>query len=276
MKFWLKADRNLCEAFSKWLTIARKHAALQRPRTEFQPYAANLRGDGYCNFDRSFSRFAGGDRYGRRMARMALVCIAKESAGLRAHVEVLSDRQWELREAEERMKSLLEAQGDLIVRRDSEGRIAYANDAYCALAGTATRQADRSAVPLSVMEQGAVQFLADGTRVHDQKIETQRTRAGFPGTKCRCAAKPNPQHKFKASAAISPPARSPNANSPAHAIRPMRPIWQRAVSLQWCRTRSARRLNGILGMADLLHDTTLTAEQESYVGAVQNFRGRRC
>ena len=31
--------------------------------------------------------------------------------------------------------SLLEAQGDLIVRRDSEGRITYANDAYCALAG---------------------------------------------------------------------------------------------------------------------------------------------
>ena len=28
-------------------------------------------------------------------------------------------------------------------------------------------------------------------------------------------------------------------------------------------------LNGILGMADLLHDTTLTAEQASYVGAVQ-------
>ena len=35
-------------------------------------------------------------------------------------IEGLSDRQWELREAEERTKSLLEAQGDLIVRRAAD------------------------------------------------------------------------------------------------------------------------------------------------------------
>ncbi len=44
------------------------------------------------------------------------------------------------------MKSLLEAQGDLIVRRDGEGRIAYANDAYCAPRRRAARRADRTAV----------------------------------------------------------------------------------------------------------------------------------
>src|SRR4051812_18115044 len=48
---------------------------------------------------------------------------------LEARVEELSDRNWELREAEVRARSLLEAQGDLIVRRDSERRITYANDA---------------------------------------------------------------------------------------------------------------------------------------------------
>jgi PAS domain-containing protein len=54
---------------------------------------------------------------------------------LQAQVEELNDRNWELREAEERAHSLLQAQGDLIVRRDANGLITYANGAFCALAG---------------------------------------------------------------------------------------------------------------------------------------------
>ena len=88
---------------------------------------------------------------------------------LEARVEELSDRNWELREAEERARSLLEAQGDLIMRRDS-GRVTYANDAFCALAGKEREALIGAKADLSVLEQGAVSVLADGTRVHDQKI----------------------------------------------------------------------------------------------------------
>ena len=52
---------------------------------------------------------------------------------LEARNEELSDRIWELREVEERARSFLEAQGDIIVRRDT-GCITYANDAFCELA----------------------------------------------------------------------------------------------------------------------------------------------
>ena len=45
---------------------------------------------------------------------------AEKMRALEARIEELSDRNWELREAEERARSLLEAQGDLIVRRDCE------------------------------------------------------------------------------------------------------------------------------------------------------------
>ena len=38
---------------------------------------------------------------------------------LEARVEELADSNWELREGEERARSLLEAQGDVIVRRDA-------------------------------------------------------------------------------------------------------------------------------------------------------------
>src|SRR6187431_682481 len=57
-----------------------------------------------------------------------------ELRSAKARCEALADSTWELKESEARATSLLEAQGDVIVRRDKDGRITYANDAYCALA----------------------------------------------------------------------------------------------------------------------------------------------
>ena len=86
--------------------------------------------------------------------------------------EELADRTWELKEAEARATSLLEAQGDLIVRRDSEGRITYVNDAYCALAGAAREALLGTADALPALEQGRASVLPDGTRLHDEQIMT--------------------------------------------------------------------------------------------------------
>ena len=67
--------------------------------------------------------------------------------------EKLADKNWELQEAEERAKSLLETQGDLIVRRDAAGRITYANDAFCVLAGQPHASLLGSARTLNVLAQ---------------------------------------------------------------------------------------------------------------------------
>src|SRR3954463_15384362 len=53
---------------------------------------------------------------------------------LEQHNEELADRNWVLKEAEERARGFLEAQGDFILRRDVDGHITYVNDAFCALA----------------------------------------------------------------------------------------------------------------------------------------------
>src|SRR5262245_33971042 len=66
---------------------------------------------------------------------MRLRFVNKRLRALAAHNEALVDRNWELKEAEERARSLFEQQGDLIVLRDDQGRVTFANDAYCALAG---------------------------------------------------------------------------------------------------------------------------------------------
>src|SRR6201996_9021832 len=62
--------------------------------------------------------------------------LRKKMQKIALHNEAMADRNWELQEAEQRTRRLFESQGDLIVLRDAEGRITFANDAYCGLAQT--------------------------------------------------------------------------------------------------------------------------------------------
>ena len=96
--------------------------------------------------------------------------LKAELRALQQRAEELADRNWELKESEERAKSFLAAQGDVIVRRDADGRITYVNDAFCALAGRARGDLVGSTFTLPVLEQGLTAHAPDGTRIHDQKI----------------------------------------------------------------------------------------------------------
>jgi len=50
---------------------------------------------------------------------MRLRFLRKKMRKIALHNETLVDRNWELKEAEERVRSLFESQGDLIVLRDA-------------------------------------------------------------------------------------------------------------------------------------------------------------
>ena len=85
--------------------------------------------------------------------------------------EELADRTWKLKEAEARATSLLEAQGDLIVRRDTRPhhlrqRRLLRPDRHGA------RGAARQPDALPSLQQGRASALPDGTRLHDEQIMT--------------------------------------------------------------------------------------------------------
>jgi PAS domain S-box-containing protein len=186
---------------------------------------------------------------------------------LETRLDEAADRNWEIREAQERATSFFEAQDDVIVRRDGDGAITYVNDAYCALAGRNREALLNTDFALPVLEQGDAGILADGARTHDQKI------AAADGA------------RWIAWRQVTVRADGVNEMQSVGRDVTDRVLAERALAVARDQAEAANRaksrfltmvsheirtpLNGILGMADLLGDTALTPEQTTYLKAVK-------
>jgi PAS domain S-box-containing protein len=200
---------------------------------------------------------------------MRLRFVAKRMRKLAAHNEALIDRNWELKEAEERARSLFESQGDLIVLRDHQGRITFANDAYCALAGQARSALVGTRFDFDVLEQGDSAREASGTRIHDQKISTPlgaRWIAWREGLVRHDAGRPAELQSVGRD--VTDRTETERALSDA---RDQADAANRAKSrfLAMASHEIRTPLNGIIGMGGLLLDATLTPEQTTYARAVK-------
>ncbi|WP_186294005.1 PAS domain-containing hybrid sensor histidine kinase/response regulator [Bradyrhizobium guangdongense] len=200
---------------------------------------------------------------------MRLRFVNKRMRTLAVHNEALVDRNWELKEAEERARSLFESQGDLIVLRDHQGRITFANDAYCALAGQERGALVGTRFNFDVLEQGESARESNGTRIHDQKISTplgSRWVAWREGLVRLDAGQPAELQSVGRD--VTDRTESERALSEA---RDQADAANRAKSrfLAMASHEIRTPLNGIIGMSGLLLDTTLTPEQGTYAKAVK-------
>src|SRR6187402_3054871 len=200
---------------------------------------------------------------------MRLRFVNKRMRTLAVHNEALIDRNWELKEAEERARSLFEQQGDLIVLRDHQGRITFANDAYCALAGQARSALIGTRYDFDVLEQGDSARESAGTRIHDQRITTPlgaRWIAWREGYVRLDAGQPAELQSVGRD--VTDRTQTERALSDA---RDQADAANRAKSrfLAMASHEIRTPLNGIIGMGGLLLDTTLTPEQTTYARAVK-------
>ncbi len=211
----------------------------------------------------------------------ALACVALAGLSLRLrlmrnkmrkvalHNETLADRNWELQEAEQRARRLFESQGDLIVLRDTEGRISYANDAYCDLAQEPRDALIGTRFALDVLEQGDTALEPTGTRVHDQQVSSSlgpRWIAWREGLVRNDAG--GPAEMQSVGRDVTDRTESERALAEA---RDLADAASRAKSrfLAMASHEIRTPLNGIIGMSGLLMDTPLTPEQTTYVKAVK-------
>ncbi len=191
---------------------------------------------------------------------------------LERRLEQLQDLQWELNENESRYRALLDAQEDMILRRDDAGRLTFVNKAFLGKFGVTAedvlgkpftfqaRDGDATA-PLSttdpVRQQRFAQQLqtaigqrwieweeqlvpaADGSRLEVQSVGrdvTDQRNADVLLAEARDQAEAANRAKSRFLAAMSHEIRTP--------------------------------MNGILGMASLLLETPQTPEQQTYARAI--------
>jgi len=193
----------------------------------------------------------------RRMRKLAL------------HNEALADRNWELKESEERARSMFESQGDLIVLRDSEGRITFANDAYCELADRPRASLIGSRFALTILEQGDAAIETNGTRIHDQKIAGPlgpRWIAWREGLVRTDAGQPAEMQSVGRDVTDRTETERALGEARDHADAANR-AKSRFLAMASHEIRTP--LNGIIGMSGLLLDTPLTPEQTTYAKAVK-------
>jgi len=211
----------------------------------------------------------------------ALACVALATLSMRLrwmrkkmrkvalHNEALADRNWELQEAEQRVRHLFESQGDLIVLRDADGCITFANDSYCELAQQPRSALIGSPHTFVVLEQGEPALEPSGTRIHDQKIASPlgprwiawreglvRSDAGRPA-EMQCVGR-DVTERTETERALG------EARDQADAANRAK---SRFLAMASHEIRNP--LNGIIGMSGLLLDTPLTPEQITYAKAVK-------
>ncbi|HLN07687.1 MAG TPA: ATP-binding protein [Xanthobacteraceae bacterium] len=198
--------------------------------------------------------------------------LAADVRRLEARIEDISDRNFELKEAAERMRGLFETLGDVIVRRDDDGRVTYANDAYGALVGRPPDAILGTVLAPAVVEQGAVTATADGTRIHDQKLDTAAGPCWIAWRDVQVRGTDGRAETQSVGRDITDRAGTERALAEA---RDLAEAANRAKSrfLAMVSHEIRTPLNGILGMADLMLDTPLTPEQTAYANAVKTSGG---
>ena len=175
--------------------------------------------------------------------------------------ETIRDRAFQLAEQEELYRTLVEENGDIIVRRDGDNRILYANPAFHALAATLRDP------PADIV----------GTRF-DLTCETLSLRPAAEGQPMTYEQQVETMHGTRWIAFVEAPLRDADTGHILHQAVG-RDVTERRLAEAASEAKSRflatvsheirTPLNGVLGMAQLLRQTRIDPEQTTYIDAIR-------
>ncbi len=207
-------------------------------------------------------------RAGRRAASLLDVSTARSQA----EIEAMADRMWEMQESEERFRGLIDALGDLVVHRDRNGHIVYANKVFADLVGMDPRDLPGHTLAELGIEIAVVPDAAfsgnDCLSSTDVAIRTPEGPRWYSWIELSV--------RDKDSGAVSHRAIARDITARKSAETSLISARERAEYASQAKSRFLATvsheirtpMNGIIGMARLLADTRLTPEQRTYVGAI--------
>jgi PAS domain S-box-containing protein len=188
-------------------------------------------------------------------------------------LEALKDIQWEIRENEARYRDLLDNQADVILRRDSQGRLTFVNQAFCRLFGLERGTVLGRVFSPRVLAGDRATPLAPGSELRKQRYVQQIETARGP----RWVEWE--EHSVPASDAAIPEVQCLGRDI-TERRRTEADLWEARKQAEAANRAKSRFLaamsheirtpmNGILGMTSLLSDTDLSAEQKTYAHAIE-------
>lgn len=192
--------------------------------------------------------------------------LIKQTDELRARIEVLSDEAWRLRENLDRHRSVIDAVGDIVLRRDAKGDVVFVNDVFSSVFGIEADAVIGAALPLRPIDEDRAVGSDDGPR--QVCLETVDGPRWFAWYEAPIPDRDGPPMLQTIIRDITDSRRAEQALIEARDQAQAASIAKsRFVAMVSHEIRTP--LNGILGMTGLLLETDLSPEQHNYARAVR-------